>query len=328
VFHGAPRTQWDSYDPPVTSPRTVVDDKLDDAGAFPEIRRLRKAVGTSTWKPVAEAFGAFTDDHARSVAISSAAQVAGGERLFRAAMRPDAGTLPQVLLAARHIALAFHARGAGRFHGLTYDQYHVFQDRLYQAEQLLIEVCAVEPANVHAWEQRLHTAVGLELDASEKQRRYERLAALNPTLFTAQFRRLQTLCPKWGGDWDSALAFARETSAAAEPGSLSPALIPTVHLERYFDNVDDTGVLTADEVQREVAEAARISVLHRDFRKTYQWVQAQGTFALYYSLIDQPRRAAPHYRAMGTLASAYPWSVFEHPAAALALHRGAALEKG
>ncbi len=309
----------------MTSPRTVLDG-LDDAGAYPEIRRLRKAVGVGSWRPIAAMFTEFTDDHARSCAVKSAAEVAGSERLFRAAARSDGGTLARLLLAARNVELAYFALEFGE--RLSYEQVRVFRDRLARAEQELIDVCALEPDNVVAWELRVATAAGLEMDAGEAKRRWDQLTARNAQLFPAQFRRLQALCPKWGGSWEAALDFAREASAAATPGSLTPSLIPAVHLERWLSADCDVDLLRTKEVQREVADAAQKSVLHKDFQQVYRWVQAHGTFALYYSLLGQAKQAGAHFRAMNTLGSTYPWAYFAEPVAVLAAHRNAALEKG
>jgi hypothetical protein len=110
-------------------------------------------------------------------------EVAGVERLLtEVASRDDSHTLPQVLLAARHISMGGQARTGLRARHASRNQFAVFHDHLRRAEQLLIEVVAREPANAMAWALRVTTAMGLELGQSEARRRYDRLAASYPSL--------------------------------------------------------------------------------------------------------------------------------------------------
>jgi hypothetical protein len=149
---------------------------------------------------------------------------------------------------------------------------------------------------------------------------------------TGQARLLQQLCPKWSGSWEAAHGFARECLLNSPEGSLSGGLVAEAHLERWLDlpsaGSERTDYLRRPHVHAELVEAAERSVLHPYYRPAYGWVTIQGVFAALFSLIGDTARAAAHFRALGNLASDYPWSYLGKPADAYVKHRSAALGRG
>jgi hypothetical protein len=185
---------------------------------FLSSRGCWEAARAGDWRPVSNFFGHLADEGDRNFAAGVMTEVAGVERLLtEVASRDDSHTLPQVLLAARHISMGGQARTGLRARHASRNQFAVFHDHLRRAEQLLIEVVAREPANAMAWALRVTTAMGLELGQSEARRRYDRLAASYPHHFSGQARLLQQLCPKWSGSWDAMHRFSRECLLAAPP---------------------------------------------------------------------------------------------------------------
>ncbi|MER8030888.1 hypothetical protein ABTZ78_18230 [Streptomyces bauhiniae] len=75
-------------------------------------------------------------------------------------------------------------------------------------------------------------------------------------------------------------------------------------------------------------ESAGRSVAHPDFARGYGWVGVEGTYAALFSLMGDTTRAAHHFRALGNLASEFPWSYLGKPAEAYVKHRDAALARG
>ena len=302
--------------------------------AFPELARLRDATAGGDWQAVSNFFGHLADEDDRSFAAGVVSGVPGAEIfLSEVASREVSFTLPRVLLAKRYISMASEARTARRAKYVSRQQFAVFHDHLRSAEQLLIEVTAREPANGMAWALRLPTAMGLELGQSEARRRYDRLAMHNPHHFIAQGSLLQQLCPKWGGSWDAMHGFARACLLAAPPGRLSGVLIAEGHLEHWLDlggatRTDSVKYLRQPHIHREIIEAAEASVLNPAFRPCYAHVSAHGVFAMAFSQIGDYPRAAVHFRALGNVASDYPWSYFGDKVAAFERHRAIALAKG
>ncbi|MEV8035765.1 hypothetical protein [Streptomyces sp. NPDC086182] len=137
------------------------------------------------------------------------------------------------------------------------------------------------------------------------------------------------MCPKWGGSWEAAHGFARECLLGAPEGALNGGLVAEAHVEHWLDLSSDgnarTGYLRQAHVHAELVEAAERSVLHPSYRPTYGWVVIQGDFAALFSMIGDTARAAAHFRALGNLASEYPWSYLGEPAKEFVRHRSAAL---
>jgi hypothetical protein len=168
------------------------------------------------------------------------------------------------------------------------------------------------------------------LGQAEARRRYDRGAEHAPHHLTAQSQLLQQLCPKWGGSLEQAYAFARACASAAPPGSSNGKLVADAHAELFFvlDFRAARKYLRQSEVQRELQELAERTVLHADVRKGFSWVAAHNSFAAMFSLAGNHRAAAPHFRALGHLASELPWVYFDEPVRLFAKHRSTALRKG
>ncbi|TVT53916.1 hypothetical protein FNH05_11060 [Amycolatopsis rhizosphaerae] len=304
--------------------------------AYPEVSHWRGLVEAGDWAALAEALHGLADANDRAFAVATVGDFPNSENLFREiAFRHPADTLSRVLLAWRHINIGSAARTAARARHVSTAQFAVFHDHLRQAEQLLIDVTAREPENYLAWAARLPTAMGLELGQSEARRRYARLAEHQPNLLAAQRSLLQQLCPKWGGSWEDVQSFTRQSVGAAPPGSPTGVLIAEWHLERWLEFRDGgdgerqgPAYLRQPEVHQEIVDAAAWSVLNPAFERRLGWVSLHNTFAAAFSLIGDLPRAAEHFRAVGNLASRWPWAYFGDPAAAFERHRAAALAKG
>ena len=301
------------------------------AAAFPEYEWLRQAAQAHDWPAIRQFASRFPRGADRTFVTTTVAGVPGIEQALRGpvAANPD-DLFAATLLAAREVIIGWEIRTAARAKYVSSEQFRAFHQHLRQAEQLLIRVTAADPAADLAWTERLNTARGLELGQSEARRRYDRLTRHHPAHFSGQARLLQQLCPKWGGSWEALHSFARECMLTAPPGALNAGLVAEAHLEHWVDleKSEQTEYLRRPDVHRELAEAADRSVLHPAFRRTYGWVTVQGTFALMFSLIGDLPRAAVHFRALGNLATEFPWNYLGDPAKAYIRHRDAALAKG
>jgi hypothetical protein len=196
------------------------------------------------------------------------------------------------------------------------EQFATFHSGLRDAERILIDVTAREPWNVSAWSCRLPIAMGLQLGTSEARRRYARLAMTDPHHHPSQTALLQQLCPKWGGSWAEAEAFAQECARSAPPGGLHGSLPAVVHLERWSDagnRKERAAYLGRPEVLDELDAAARASVLHPSFRPCAGENAVHGLFAMCYSLAGAHDRAAPHFRRLDGPVSTWPWQYVGDP---------------
>ncbi|MDH6125188.1 hypothetical protein [Kitasatospora sp. GP82] len=304
---------------------------FDPVAGLPELAAIRQAAASADWRAVHAAFAPIGDEHGRVVAARILAEAPGAELLLLQAVEQYPGDpLAAVLLAGCHIHLGWEARTGARASKVTPAQWAVFRDRLNQAERLLIKVTAHLPEYALAWVMRLDTARGLSLGLSEARRRRRRLDQVAPHHFVGQSRLLQQLLPKWGGSWEEAYSFARDSFQAGPPGSLSGALLAEYHVEQWLElnAAARREYVHRPQVRQELAQAAAGSVLHPDCRARYGLITAHGTFAMLASLAEDHATAAVHFRAMGPYGSTYPWGYLGDSAETLAEHRDRALAKG
>ncbi|MFE2301556.1 hypothetical protein ACFXAW_25620 [Streptomyces sp. NPDC059445] len=300
------------------------------ASAYPEAGWLRQVAGARDWAAIRTYFAGLPYETDRAVLIRVVAELPGAEDFLRdvVAAAPD-DVLALTMLGSREVAIGWEIRTAARADQVSREQFRQMHEHLRVGEQALIRATALDPTFHAAWAERLNTARGLQLGQNEARRRYDRLAAHHPHHFTGQARLLQQLCPKWGGTWEAAHGFARECLLSSPEGALNGGLVAEAHVEHWLD-LPSSGNARAEYVRRpdvhaEVVEAAERSVLHPNHRPAYGWVTVQGEFAAFFSLAGDTARAAPHFRALGNLASEYPWGYLGNAREQFVRHRAAAL---
>lgn len=302
------------------------------ASAFPEAAWLRQAAAVSDWAAIRQYVDGLPYGTDRSFAVRVLSEVDGIEQWLRPLVdaAPD-DVLALTVLGAREVRIGWEIRTTARAEHVSREQFAGLHAHLRQAEQLLIRATALDPSHDAAWAERLTTAMGLQLGQNEARRRYDRLAKHHPHHFSAQGRLLQQLCPKWGGSWEAAHAFARECMLGAPGGAMNGGLVAEAHMEHWLAlrGQEREQYLRQDHVRIELVEAAERSALHPHFHRGYGWITAQGYFAALFSLMGETPRAAVCFDALGNLASDYPWSELGKDAAATFVrHRDAALARG
>ncbi|MFI7500430.1 hypothetical protein ACIBVL_18390 [Streptomyces sp. NPDC049687] len=294
----------------------------------PELIPLRTAAQAGDW-PAVRAYLAGLDSVDRlSSASAILADIPGVETFLEPAAAALPGDpLPRTLLAERYVYIGWDIRSGARATHVSRDQFDQFHSWLRRAEQILIEVCAEQPAYAPAWTARLMTARGLELGQAEARRRYDRLSAHHPHHYRAQTQLLQQVCRKWGGSHDAALAFARECAAAAPDGANSGALVALAHIEQWLDlgSPERTAYMRGLPVRDDLRFAAQVSVLHRDHRPDWNSIGAHSAFAFAFSVGGHFEDAAPHFAFLGDRASEFPWQYTSDPKATFLKYRKSAL---
>ncbi|MER5600563.1 hypothetical protein [Streptomyces sp. NPDC002265] len=277
---------------------------------LPGVAPLRPAAQAGDWPAVRAFFNGLDSADQVSYASGLLSDIDGVEGfLERAVAELPHDPLPRTLLARRYIGIGWGIRSAARAKHVSRDQFDRFHAWLRKAEQILIEVCAEQPAYAPAWTARLITARGLELGQAEARRRYDRLSGHHPHHYRAQLQLLQQVCPKWSGSWDDAHGFARECATRAPDGAVNAALVAEAHIEHWLDldSGADTAYLRGLPVRDDLRFAAQVSVLHRDHRPDWNTVGAHSTFAMAFSLGGHFEDAAPHFAALGNTVAKSPW---------------------
>ncbi|MEH0576365.1 hypothetical protein QBA54_18130 [Streptomyces sp. B21-108] len=113
----------------------------------PELIPLRTAAQAGDWRAVRACFAALDSVDQLASASSLVADIDGVENfLERAAADLPGDPLPRTLLAERYVYIGWDIRSGARAQNVSQDQFTQFHDWLRRAEQLLIEVCAEQPA--------------------------------------------------------------------------------------------------------------------------------------------------------------------------------------
>ncbi|WP_433793378.1 tetratricopeptide repeat protein [Actinoplanes sp. CA-252034] len=277
---------------------------LDPAAAYPRITGLRVALDSGDW-PACRAVLDAAEPVERTELTMIGLTEPGLETFLRGVLDGDPGDGAAAVLLGRHLIE-------------TADP--------VRAERLLVDAAARSPRDPAIWTARLSTAGDLGLARSEVDRRYARLAEIDPHHLPGQRRYLLRLCPRPGGDWEPAHTFARTAAGSAPPGSFGPVLIAEAHLERWREEhrrSPSAGrrYLAADEVRAELHEAARRSVWHADFRHAHGWVRVVSTFAMVFALLDDRPAADSLFTALGDLGSRHPWAHLGDPGQAIVKYR-------
>jgi len=276
----------------------------------PELIPLRDAVNAGDWMAVRGFLGRLGSVDDLITGMNTVAMIDGSERLLEwAAQQFPADPLPRTILAKRYLIIGWDIRGAALAKHVSREQFDQFHAWLRRAEQLLIQVCAEQPAYAPAWYVRITLARGLELGQTEARRRYDRLRAHHPHVYGAQAALLQQLCPKWGGSWEAAHGFAVEATREAPDGAMTGVLVADAHIEHWLSLGDQGGAyMRGVNVLQDLRNAAAISLRHPAYRPDLSSVAAHSTFALAFSLGGHHADAAPHYAALGERASEHPWA--------------------
>jgi hypothetical protein len=244
-----------------------------------------------------------------SHAANTVARTQGAQRLLAEVTRNDPDDMLAHTLAAENLVFeAWEIRTSARAEHVSREQFAGFHRCLRQAEQLLIRITARQPDNLLAWKTRLNTARGLQLGQNEARRRYDRLAEHHPQYFPAQATFLQQLCPKWGGNWDTAFAFARE---CANQGGLGPAVLAEAHLERWADLGVREGRSHLAGAHGELVQAARQTALDPAMPSRFYTAYLHNLFAMLFGLIGDRQAAAVHFQAIGGAVTSFPWDYLD-----------------
>jgi Domain of unknown function (DUF4034) len=175
----------------------------------------------------------------------------------------------QLALGTACILSAWQIRGTGSAQAVEDKNWSSFHQRLEDSESHLTQAAALAPKlpDPYAW--LLTSGIGLEAEPSVLAARFAEAITRDRWHWPAHYKYFNTLTEKWGGSHEAMFKFARETSAAAAPGSTLHVLVPAAFMEvaamiRYEENATKARqTLRKQDVAEEVIEA-----LHKWLRAT------------------------------------------------------------
>jgi hypothetical protein len=303
--------------------------QFDPVLVLPELGTATAALAAGDWVSFRNLFMAL-DWGGRSAICANVDTDERVGNFLRAVAEADATDMVAATVLASHLINAgWKMRTAARASHVSAEQFRVFHDFVRRAERILIDVTALEPALVTAWEHRLTTARALGLGQAEARRRYDRLAKVVPNHLPGQSRLLQQLCPKWSGTFEKAHAFGRECMLSAPEGAVNAVIVAEGHIERWLEleSGEDKAYIQSPAVRAGLAEAADRSVLHPAFQRTHGWVSALNHFACALSMARDWQRAAACFVAMGPYATNSPWSYLGDPPQVFVVYRNQAMRE-
>ncbi|MFD8707769.1 hypothetical protein ACFV1W_35180 [Kitasatospora sp. NPDC059648] len=283
--------------------------RLDPAFGDESVREVLRQAAAGDWTALRPALAA-ADGAELTWLAEAVASVAGVEEwTARAAADAPEDALPLLLSGARHVSWAWEARTRARAGQVTEEQWKLFHQRLDVAEEQLLEVAEREPSWLAPWYFLQISARGASLGPEVAACRFEAAVRRVPGHPASHRQRLQQLCEKWGGSHEAMHGFARSAMLGAPEGSPLGELVALAHLERWLDlpEGEDRAYLSGPAVVAELQEAAFRSVLHPDFVPVRGWQASFNTFAMAFSLADQPKTARLLFDALDGFVTESPW---------------------
>ncbi|WP_433797244.1 hypothetical protein [Actinoplanes sp. CA-252034] len=283
---------------------------LDPAAAYPQFAALGAAVDRRDWAACRTVLDAGSLS-GRTHLLRLASERRDIEQWLRQVLQGDPwDSTAAALLGMNLIDIGWEIRGGAGAEHVGADRFTGFHHWLRRAEEVLIDGAARWPYDPALWTVRLTTARGLQLDLAEIRRRHDRMAAADPHHLPGQSSYLQSLCPKWYGDWPQAHAWAREAMTAAPPGAPQGALVAEAHIEHWLDIAEDdesaaTTYLAG--VRDSLHEAAHRSIWHPAFVRDVGWVSVVSTFAMAFAEMGDRDAAGAAFAMLGPLASEWPF---------------------
>ncbi|MFI6152912.1 hypothetical protein ACIBCA_09485 [Kitasatospora sp. NPDC051170] len=299
--------------------------RIDPTFGDEAVRLMLAQAAAGDWAALRPALAAVTDGVELTwLVMTIVDQPRVEEWSARAVAEAPEDTLALLVSGARHITWGWEARSSARAKNVSEAQWKLFHERLEIAEEQLLEVAEREPSWLAPWYFLQISARGISLGPEIATCRFEAAVRRAPEHPASHRQRLQQLCAKWGGSHDEMHEFARSAMLAAPEGSPLGELVVLAHLERWIDLPDgeDHAYLTSPTVLAELQEAAFRSVLHPDFVPTRGWQSTFNTFAMAFSLADQPRTARLLFDALDGAVTESPWHYLAgDPVKAFKAHR-------
>ncbi|MGW6294053.1 hypothetical protein [Streptomyces sp. NPDC055058] len=282
---------------------------------------LLEAARAGDWEAVKAALAPFDLGRDHQV-LGELADVDGVQEWIGRAVEEDKEHRPEALLisGARHIIWGWEARTSARAVDVSREQWQVFHERLQLAEQQLFEAAELRPEWVTPWRRLLTSGRGMSLGDTVNETRFEAGLRREPLGLELHTEWLSHLQPRWGGEQGAALAFAREASARAPEGHRLGCLVAMAHIEEWVES-DDRECLDRPEIQSELAEAARRSILHPDYERRPGWHGDFNIFAMALALSSESIVCRRVFHELDGAYTEWPWTYMARPEKLYARYR-------
>jgi hypothetical protein len=140
-------------------------------------------------------------------------------------------TVAQLIKAEFYLKYAWRGRGNGTASQVTEEGWHLFRDRLAEAEKALNKAWALDPFDEQIPTLMIAIAEGQQKPRPKMEIWFQRAMKQNPNNYRACRSKLHYLLPQWYGSRDDMLAFGRECVASTNWGGHVPLILVDAHSE-------------------------------------------------------------------------------------------------
>ncbi|MEW1779820.1 hypothetical protein [Streptomyces sp. NPDC086777] len=213
---------------------------------------------------------------------------------------------------ARHVSWGWEARTSARATNVSREQWRVFYDRLQIAEEHLLEAAELRPEWITPWRRLLTSGRGMSVGDAVNEARLDAALRRDPLDLATHIEWVSHLQPRWHGKPGQALEFARTAAAGAPDGHHLGCVVAMAHIEDWVES-DDKNCLDTPEIQSELRDAAKRSILHPGYRRRPGWQEDFNIFAMALSLSAESVVAPRVYHELDGAWTRWPWVYMAQP---------------
>ncbi|MEV6951700.1 hypothetical protein [Streptomyces sp. NPDC051183] len=283
----------------------------------PERAAALEAVRSGDWEAGAAYIEAAGQDwHERMERVRPLAEAAAEDDAWLLAWRTARPTDPTAALvdADTAIMVAWNVRGGQSGSRTTQEQFRLFHELLIKAQEAAHEAQRLaDPADPTPYIVEQPIGQGLGYSHERYRELWEQVVERDPKVLWSHISGLQYWCRKWRGSHELALAFARESAAAGEPGDLM-SLLPLI---AYFEQETDESDLAAETFFKEPEIVAAVDAALLDLAAAGD--DHPGTARMRHLLAyllfwqDRDEQAVEQFRHIDGYIGALPWSYAGSP---------------
>ena len=145
---------------------------------------------------------------------------------------------------ARLLQWSWDARGYGRGHEVSDEQWSLFFERLEQTRDVLIRCTNERTEDPTPWAYLIMVSTWYSDEPDDREFYFEQALQRDPENWAAHMHMVIALSEKWGGDNDEMMAFAEEVAENAPEGSDLPIIMLKAYIEywKYLDIFVDESI--------------------------------------------------------------------------------------
>ncbi|WP_217554336.1 hypothetical protein [Streptomyces sp. GbtcB6] len=213
---------------------------------------------------------------------------------------------------SRHIIWGWEARTSARASNVSQEQWRIFHERLHIAEEHLLEAAELRPEWITPWRRLLTSGRGMSLGTAVNEARLDAALRRDPLDLETHIEWVSHLQPRWHGEPGQALEFARKAFADAPDGHRLGCAVAMAHIEDWVES-DDKNCLDTPEIQGELKDLAKRSILHPDYERRPGWQEDFNIFAMALALAAESVVAPRVYHELDGAFTRWPWTYMAQP---------------